>query len=72
MCQDACLWQALHSFLDLDVHISIILCYLGEVVQVDELLWQVAQFQLHVLRLLDWCVEIEVFYVEVAVLHSFC
>ncbi len=57
-----CLLEAGRTFpFGLYVHVSIILCYLGEVVQVNKLLWQGAQFHPHILRLLHWLVEIEVF-----------
>jgi hypothetical protein len=61
MCQDACLRQAVHYLLDFDAQFSIVLCYLGGVLQVDKLLWQATQFHPHILQLLHWCVEIEVF-----------
>ncbi len=61
MCQHSCLREAVHSLLDLDVHVSIVLRYFGEVVQVDKLLWQVTQFHPYIFQSLHWHVEIEVF-----------
>ncbi len=59
--------EAVHSFLNFDVDISIGGGLVGKVVHGDKLFWEVFDFHAHVLWTCHWCHEVEVFEVNGAV-----
>ncbi len=48
LCNDPCLGEPVHAFLDLAVHVSVRGCYVAQFVMLDGVVRHVREFQLHV------------------------
>ena len=57
------MWEAVTSFDDFEVHPAVA-SMIGEVVFIDEFLWDVGYFDSHILWTIHWCHEIKVCNVE--------
>jgi len=61
LCNDACLWETIHTFLDEDIDVSICGSLLFEIVEGNDVVWYVRHFESHVFGANHWCVKIEIF-----------
>jgi hypothetical protein len=64
MCKGAFLWETIHFLLYFDVDCTIVGCQINEVVGFDKIGWEVADYHVHVFRLVHWDVEVEILQVN--------
>ena len=64
MCDDACLWETVHSFLDQDIDESIWSGEFVKFVECNDVVWNVGRLESHVFWANHWCVEVEILDVD--------
>ena len=64
LCNDPCLGESVHAFLDLAVYLSIQGCYVPQFVLLDDVVWHVRKFQPHVFVHGHRSIQIEILYVH--------
>jgi hypothetical protein len=72
LCEDACLQETVHAHLYFDVDCTVVGSQVNEVVGFDKIGREVADFYVHVFRLVHWGVEVEIFQVNGAITCILC